>query len=222
MSSVFPNERLNAGDAIDADLRCKPGEDVDHVAPTADPYLRASTPLSNRIGRAAWGFVYLCLYRPSPRPLHAWRSFLLRAFGAKLGPNCHFYPRARIWAPWNLVCEDSVGVADDVEIYNPAVVTLKSHSVVSQGAYLCGASHDHDDPSFPMIWAPISVGRYAWIGARAVVLMGLTIGDGAILGLGSIATRNLEPWSINAGIPARNVGERRRHASVQSAQRRRR
>jgi putative colanic acid biosynthesis acetyltransferase WcaF len=140
--------------------------------------------------------------------LHAWRSALLRIFGASIGENCHIYPGARIWAPWNLVCEDVVAVADGAEIYNPCRITLGSHCIVSQHAYLCGASHDYNDPAFPMIWAPITIGAYAWIGARATVQMGVTVGDGAILGLGAIATRDLEPWSINAGIPARKIKAR--------------
>jgi len=178
--------------------------------PQGDPFLRPSVSLSNRMARLAWGIVYALLFRPSPRALHAWRSALLRLFGAKLGADCHIYPCARIWAPWNLVCEDVVAIADDAEIYNPATVTLRSHSIVSQQAYLCGASHDHDDPAFPMIWMPITVGRYAWICARATVQMGIFVGDGAILGLGSIATRDMEPWSIYAGVPARRIKARHR------------
>jgi putative colanic acid biosynthesis acetyltransferase WcaF len=181
--------------------------------PQGDPFLRPNASLGNRMARLAWGIVYALLFRPSPRPLHAWRSALLRLFGAKLGADCHIYPRARIWAPWNLVCEDVVAIADDAEIYNPATVTLRSHSIVSQQAYLCGASHDYDDPAFPMIWMPITVGRYAWICARATVQMGLFVGDGAILGLGSVATQNLEPWTIYAGVPARRIRARRQFAA---------
>jgi putative colanic acid biosynthesis acetyltransferase WcaF len=177
--------------------------------PARDPFLRPNTAAGNRFARLLWGAVYALLFRPSPRPFHAWRAFLLRAFGASLGPHCHVYPRARIWAPWNLVCEDTVAIADDAEIYNAALVTLKSHSIISQQAYLCGATHDYEDPAFPMTWAPITIGRYAWIAARAVVQMGVTVGDGAILGLGSIATRDLESWTIYAGIPARRIKMRR-------------
>lgn len=175
----------------------------------ADPFLRPSTTKRSRIARACWSVVHVLLFRPSPRPMHGWRSMLLRLFGARLGPNTRIYPRARIWAPWNLVCEDAVSIADDAEVYNPAPVTLRSHSIISQQAYLCGATHDYDDPAFPMIWAPIVIGRYAWIGARATVRMGVTVGDGAVLGLGAIATRDLEPWSVNAGVPARWVGQRK-------------
>src|SRR5262249_12989284 len=106
-----------------------------------DPFLKANTSAGNRMLRACWGLAYTLLFRPSPRPLHAWRAFLLRRFGATLGSHTRIYPRARIWAPWNLVCEDTVAIADDAQIYNPALVTLRSHSIVSQQAFLCGATH---------------------------------------------------------------------------------
>ncbi len=177
-----------------------------------DPYLRPASTLGNRAARALWGLAWLLLIRPSPRPLHRWRAFILRCFGARLGDNCHIYPSARIWAPWNLVCDEAVAIADGAEIYNPKPVHLGSHSIVSQQAYLCGATHDLDGPNFPMISAPIRVGAYAWICARATVQMGVTVGEGAVLGLGAIATKDLEPWSIYAGIPARRVKDRPRHA----------
>lgn len=142
---------------------------------------------------------------------------VLRCFGAQLGVDCHIYPAARIWAPWNLVCDDGVAIADGAEVYNPAVVTLRSHVVVSQGAYLCGASHDYNDPAFPMISAPIEVGRFAWIASRASVLMGVTVEEGAVLALGSIATKDLEAWGVYAGIPARRVGTRARRPVMTAA-----
>lgn len=180
-------------------------------APTRpDPFVAPSTSLSNRAGRALWGLVCLTLFRPSPRPAHAWRAALLRLFGARLGPNCHVYPGARIWAPWNLVCEDHVGIADEAVIYNPALVLLRSHSVVSQQAYLCGAGHDVDDAAFPMVSQPIELGRYAWVAARATVCAGVRLGDGAVLALGGVATRDLAAWSVYAGVPARRLRARRR------------
>jgi putative colanic acid biosynthesis acetyltransferase WcaF len=142
--------------------------------------------------------------------MHGWRRFLLRCFGARIGKDCHIYPGARIWAPWNLQCEDVVGIADGAEIYNPSPVRLGSHSIVSQQAYLCGATHDLNDANFPMISAPIEIGRYAWVCARATVRMGVKVGDGAVLGLGGIATRDLDPWTIYAGAPARRLKARPR------------
>lgn len=180
------------------------------AVPASDPYLMPSMPLGNRAARALWAIAHLLLVRFSPRPCHAWRAMVLRLFGAKLGANCHIYPTTEIWAPWNLICEDVVFIANGAVIYNPLPVRLGSHATVSQGAYLCGATHDLDDPAFPMISAPITLGAYAWVCARAVVCPGVNLADGAVLGLASTATRDLKPWTVYAGSPAREIRARRR------------
>jgi putative colanic acid biosynthesis acetyltransferase WcaF len=185
-----------------------------------NPYLLPQTSLRSRLGRTLWGVGYLVLFRLSPRPAHGWRSWLLRCFGAQLGRNCHIYPKCRIWAPWNLRCENGAAIADEAVIYNPAEVHLGVHAIVSQQAYLCTATHDYDDVEFPMKWAPISVGDYAWICARASVLPGVTIHEGAVLGLAAVATRDLEPWQVYAGNPARRLKARRRAGHVRAVLRR--
>jgi putative colanic acid biosynthesis acetyltransferase WcaF len=178
------------------------------MPPPSDPYLKANTSLNNKLLRVAWSITCALLFSPSPRPMHGWRAGLLRMFGAKIGPGCHIYPKARIWAPWNLRCDDVVAIADGAEIYNPELIELKSHAIVSQGAYLCGASHDLRDPSFPMISGPIVVGPYAWVCARSTVQMGVTIGEGAVLGLGAIATKDLSAWTVYGGVPAQPISKR--------------
>jgi putative colanic acid biosynthesis acetyltransferase WcaF len=185
---------------------------ADHIsADTAeDPYLRPAFSLQNRIRRMAWNICWLLLYRTSPRPMHAWRSVLLRAFGAKMGRDCHFYPASKVWAPWNLICADQVAVGDGAEIYNPAPIQIGSHAIVSQGAYLCGATHDFDDPAFPLLAYSMTIGAYSWICARACVSPGVHVGEGAVLGLASVASRDLEPWQVYAGAPAIKVKERKR------------
>lgn len=176
-----------------------------------EPQLQPQTSLANRAGRAAWGLVWMLLFRPSPRPFHAWRALLLRCFGARLGRECHIYPGARIWAPWNLVCDDMAAVADGANVYNAAPVRLGRLAVVSQDAYLCAASHDIDDPSFPMRVAPIHIGQRAWICARATVLPGVTVREGAVLALGAVATRDLAAWTVYGGIPAVPISKRSQH-----------
>lgn len=178
-----------------------------------DPYLRPSFPLRNRVSRLVWNLCWILLYRPSPRPFHRWRALLLRAFGATMGANCHFYPGSRVWAPWNLFCEDQVAAGDGAEIYNPAPVYFGSHAIVSQGAYICGATHDFDDPAFPLLAYSMNIGAYAWICARAVVSPGINVAEGAVLGLASVATRDLEAWGVYAGSPAVKVKERKRTVS---------
>lgn len=184
---------------------------AEHISPNtaADPYLRPAFSLRDRLRRLNWNVCWALLYKTSPRPLHSWRSFLLRLFGAKMGPNCHFYPRSKVWAPWNLICAEQVTAGDGVEIYNPAPITLGSHAILSQEAYLCGATHDYDDPAFPLIAYAMDIGPYAWVCARASVAPGVNVGEGAVLGLGSVATRSLDAWTVYAGVPAVKVKERR-------------
>jgi putative colanic acid biosynthesis acetyltransferase WcaF len=176
----------------------------------ADPYLRPAFSFRDRMRRLNWNICWALLYRTSPRPLHSWRSSLLRLFGATMGSNCHFYPRSKIWAPWNLVCADQVTAGDGAEIYNAAPVTLGSHAILSQDAYLCTATHDYDDPAFPLIAYAMRIDAYAWVCARASVAPGVNVGEGAVLGLGSVATRSLDAWTVYAGVPAVKVKERRR------------
>jgi putative colanic acid biosynthesis acetyltransferase WcaF len=168
----------------------------------ADPYLRPAFSKKNQLARLVWNAVHLLLYRPSLRPMFAWRSFLLRCFGATMGPGCHFYPASKVWAPWNLTCDSHVAAADGAEIYNPAPMHFGSHCIVSQGAYLCGATHDYNNAAFPLLAYRMSFGAYAWICARAAVGPGVQVGEGAVLGLGAVATRSLEPWMVYGGNPA--------------------
>ena len=179
-------------------------------APANDPYTSPGMSFGNRAARAAWILTHLILIRWTPRPLHAWRAGVLRLFGARLGPYCRIYPASEIWAPWNLICDDTVTIGNGAVVYNTLPMRLGSHCVVSQDAFLCGATHDFDDPAFPMISLSINVGAYAWICARAVVCPGVQVGEGAVLGLASVATRDLAPWTVHAGVPARALRTRKR------------
>jgi putative colanic acid biosynthesis acetyltransferase WcaF len=184
----------------------------DHISSEThpDPFVRPAFTFSNRARRALWNTCWLLLFRPTPRPFHAWRSLLLRLFGATIGPHCHIYPSARIWAPWNLICADHVAIGPGAEIYNPSPIRLDSHVILSQNAFLCGATHDYNDPAFPLLAYRMTLGPYAWVCARASVAPGVNLGEGAVLGLQSVATQDLEPWTVFAGSPAIRIKDRQR------------
>jgi len=164
--------------------------------------------MANKLARVAWGFVWLTLYRPSPKVLHGWRRFLLRLFGARLGHGAHPYPSARIWAPWNLEMGDHSCLAWDVDCYCVAKVSIGAHATVSQYSYLCTASHDFDQPNMPLTTAPIAIGEGAWIAADVFVGPGVTVGEGAVVGARSSVFEDVEPWVVVAGSPARFIRPR--------------
>jgi len=167
--------------------------------------MKSSFSLRHQLARALWGLCWLLLCRWTPRPLHAWRALILRLWGARVGARTHVYPGAIIWAPWQLTLGDDAAIGDGAEIYNVAPIELGARSIVSQNAYLCTASHDHRLESFPLITAPIRLGARAWVAARAIVLMGISLGDGAVAAAGSVVTRDIPAGCVAAGNPARIV-----------------
>src|SRR5262249_3491229 len=133
------------------------------------------------------------------------RRFILRCFGARVGEGCPIYGRAIIWAPWNLRLGKMVAIADGVEIYNPSLIEVGDYTVISQGAYLCGASHDYTRWSFPFISEPIIIGKHAWIAARAIIHMGVKIGEGCVIAAGSVVTKDMPAFTVCGGVPCRVI-----------------
>lgn len=164
--------------------------------------------LANRMGRALWGVVWLVLFRPSPRPLHVWRVLLLRLFGARLGRGVRVYNSARIWAPWNFVMGDFSVLGDRVDCYSVARVEIGAHSIVSQYSFLCTATHDADQAHFPLITAPIRIGDRSWVAADAFIGPGVTVGEGAVVGARASVFKDVEPWTVVGGTPARLIRSR--------------
>jgi len=81
-------------------------------------------------------------------------------------------------------------------------IEIGSQTVISQDAYLCTASHDISSPTMELKTKPIIIGSNCWICARAIVLPGVTIGDGAVIGAGAVVSKDVEPWSVVCGSPA--------------------
>jgi putative colanic acid biosynthesis acetyltransferase WcaF len=155
-----------------------------------------------------WGLVRNSLYRFSPRIFHGWRRMLLRAFGARVSANAHPYPKAKVWAPWNLTMEQHSCIADDVDCYCVAPIHIGARATVSQYSYLCSASHDHRDPTMPLIVAPIVIDSDAWVAADVFIGPGVKIGAGSVVGARSTVLADVEPWSVVAGSPAKRLGSR--------------
>jgi len=175
-----------------------------------DTHTGPSFSQGNRFARLVWNAIWFCLFLPSPRPLHAWRRLLLRLFGATVGRGTHVYPSARIWAPWNLQLGDECGIGDRVTLYSQSKITVGQRAVISQGAHLCGGTHDYTRPGFPLVAAPITIGAEAWLAAECFVLPGITIGEGAVIGARSVVTNDMPAWTVCAGHPCKPIKQRDR------------
>lgn len=162
----------------------------------------------NKLARVLWGVVWVLFYRPSPKPCHFWRRFLLRIFGARIAPNAYPHASAKIWAPWNLEMGDFSCLSHHVDCYCVAKIKIGAHATVSQYSYLCTASHDIEAPDMPLVTAPITIGDGAWITADVFVGPGVSIGEGAVVGVRSTVLKDVEPWAVVAGNPVRFIKHR--------------
>lgn len=159
----------------------------------------------NQVMRAIWNLVWVIFCRFSPAPLHGWRRLFLRLFGAQIGRGATIYPSAHIWAPWNLEMGEFSCLSHYVICYSVAPVRIGPHATVSQYSHLCTASHDIEDPHMRLVTAPIVIGKGAWITTDVFVGPGVEIGDGAVVGARSTVTKDVEPWAVVAGNPARLI-----------------
>ncbi|MBR1871021.1 MAG: putative colanic acid biosynthesis acetyltransferase [Kiritimatiellae bacterium] len=163
----------------------------------------------HRFKRIAWYAVNATLFRVlAGTRLRIVRNMLLRAFGARIPLKSLVYASARIYAPWNLAVGRHSCIGPRCDIYNKAFVSLGDNTVISQDGFICTASHDTSSPMMELETKSISIGDKVWIGARAIILPGVTIGEGAVVAAGAVVTKDVAPWTVVAGNPATPVKNR--------------
>ena len=148
------------------------------------------------------------LLKLSPRPCFAWRRWVLRAFGAKVGPNVHVYPSTRFYMPWNVEIEGWAGIGEDVLIYSLGRVKIGRCATISYRTHICAGTHDFRDPALPLIKLGVVIAENAWIGTDAFIAPGVTVGAWGLVAARAVVTKNVEPAMVVAGNPARVVGRR--------------
>jgi putative colanic acid biosynthesis acetyltransferase WcaF len=161
-----------------------------------------------RVAAFIWEYVWVLLCVWTPKPLNPWRLFILRLFGAKLTGTPFVHQRARIQLPWNLTMHHRACLGDRANAYTLGPITIGEGATIAQEAYLCSGTHDFASPALPLQTSPIHIGAEVFVGARALILPGVTIGDRAIIGACSVVTKNVAPSAIVAGNPAKQIGTR--------------
>lgn len=162
----------------------------------------ATFTLSHRLERLAWHVAWLAVIAWTPARLMPWRRLVLTAFGAKIARTAMIRSSVRIWYPRHLSVGAHASMGPGVICYNVAAITIGDEAIVSQRAHLCTGSHDVDQPSFPLVSGPITIGRRAWIAAEAFVGPGVTVGEGAVLGARGVAFGDLSDGIVHVGNPA--------------------
>ena len=183
------------------------------AATQREEYLaRSVSPYTTRekVMRVLWMYAGQNLFRMTFHNWYGLRAAILRLFGAKVGHPVRIRPSVIIEQPWNLAIGDNSSIGDRSVVYCLGKVTIGSNVSISQHAHLCAGTHDYTTPDLPLIRPPVTIRDHAWIAADAFVGPNVTVGEGAILGARGCAFKDLEPWSIYGGNPAKRLRDRPR------------
>lgn len=156
-----------------------------------------------------WSVVKALVFLNPVLPAYGLKARILRAFGARVGEGVILKPGINISYPWHLTIGDYSWIGERAWLDSTSPLKIGSHVVISQGAYLCCGMHDWRDPGMGSVSTPITVEDGAWIAAFALIGGNVTVGQEAMVAMGSVVLHDCEPRGTYRGNPAQRVGERR-------------
>ncbi len=163
---------------------------------------------ASRLKQVCWYFTNIVFFLNPLIPGSSVKRTLLRWFGAKIGKGVVIKPAVNIKYPWKLRIGDHSWIGEKVWIDNLADISIGDHVCISQGAMLLTGNHDYTKPTFDLVVKGIVLENGVWIGARALVCPGLRCHTHAVLSALSVATKDLEAYTIYQGNPAVPVRQR--------------
>jgi len=165
-------------------------------------------PRSDKLKRFVWQILSYLLFKPFSLPFfRAWRVAVLRLFGAKLHKTCNVYASAYIPSPWNLEMGEQSTLGPEVKLHLGKTV-IGRKVIVSQRTYLCSATHQIDSLNIPLVIGEIHLHDFAWVAAETFIMSGVTIGEGAVVGARAAVFKEVEPWTVVGGNPAKFIKNR--------------
>ena len=148
-------------------------------------------------------------------PFNPLRVWWLRRLGARIGDHVYLFGSSEVLQPAGLEIAGNCHIGRYSQIDARGGIRIGTNVVIAGHCLLITADHDPQDRGFKGRLGTIAIEDRVWIGSRATILKGVTLGEGAVVAAGATVTRDVPPWSIAAGVPATVVGKR---SSVQSYQ----
>jgi maltose O-acetyltransferase len=161
-----------------------------------------------RLESYALDFGLMLLHLTTYIPSHTIRNGIWRVFGLRLGQYSTLHTGVRVFDPRQIKIGEGtiVGYATFIDGREP--VSIGSHTDIASEVMIYSQEHDLSTLDFVAQGAPVTIGDYVFIGPRAIILPGVSIGDGAVVAAGAVVTKDVEPNSIVGGVPAKLIGER--------------
>jgi len=142
-------------------------------------------------------------------PLHSLRNWIWRLSGLTLGPHSTFHTGVRVYDPRHIVVGEGTIVGYGSFIDGRDKVEIGDHTDIASEVMIYSQEHDLTAPDFHAVEAPVSIGDYVFIGPRAIILPGVTIGNGAVVAAGAVVTKDVAPFDIVGGVPAKMIAQRK-------------
>jgi putative colanic acid biosynthesis acetyltransferase WcaF len=158
--------------------------------------------------QALWYITNVLFFINPLNPFSALKIFLLRFFSANIGKGVVIKPGVNIKYPWKLKLGNYVWIGENVWIDNLEEVAIFDNSVLSQGAMLLCGNHDYKKSEFNLITKTITIEDGVWIGAKSIITGGVVCKSHSVLSVNSVASSNLEEYTIYRGNPSIEVKKR--------------
>ena len=158
--------------------------------------------------RSLWYVVNVLFFNTSVPFPNSLKRMLLRIFGANIGMGVILKPKINIKYPWMLGVGNHSWIGEGVWIDNLGHVEIGPNCCLSQGVMLVCGNHNFSVSGFDLIVEDITLEEGVWLGAKSIVTPGVTCSSHAVLTVGSVASKNLEAYSINRGNPAGKIKSR--------------
>ncbi len=143
------------------------------------------------------------------------RKWFYKILGAKIGKNTVIYRRTDVLFPKGLELANNIAVGWFADLDARGGITVGDNTNISSHAKLITGSHNIDDPEFKASFLPINIGHHCWIGTGAIILQGVTIGDGAVVAAGAVVTKDIPAFEVWGGIPAKFIRKRNPEVTYQ-------
>lgn len=141
-------------------------------------------------------------------PFHAVRQWYLRRFGMFIGRKVALLRGSTVISPANIRIGDGCTIGFQCFLGGEGGLTIGDNVNISSFSAILGGYHDIHDPTFRSVLKPVVIEDHAWLATRCVVTAGVRIGRGAVVAAGAVVTRDVPPYCVVGGVPARKIGER--------------
>jgi acetyltransferase-like isoleucine patch superfamily enzyme len=161
-----------------------------------------------RLFRYREGFALLFILWVGYIPSHRLRLLIYRLLGLHVGKKSVIYGRAELRSPRGISIGNHTVIGHCAILDGRGELVIGDNVNVSTGVWIWTVQHNKDDPYFSGVKGRVIIEDYAWISCRTTILPGITVGKGAVVCAGAVVTKDVRPYEVVAGVPARKIGDR--------------